>query len=779
VDRLDRLAESAVVRLAVFALLAAALVWPMLPHAAWINEFRDAQVLTLHEHAAVESVRRFGELPLWNPWYCGGLYALGAPQARFAAPPFLLSLLFGPERAEPLAIFFFAIAGMEGTYRWVHLRVPSASAALRVAPIFALSGHFAVSVFRGWTNFFGFELVPWVLLGVTGAARGKMPTPRAIAVAAIAFAILLGFGGTFAAPIVAVAVALEALRILLEAPPSRRLRLVSILGVLASFLVTVAAVRLLPLAETLAAAPRIMAGTPSHGPSAILAALVEPLQPKSSDIADPGTFYVGPLFLVLVALGGSDRKSARALVLVLLCVWLSAGYARKPPLFALLRALPVFSALRYPERFLWIAILFASEPAANALARIPRLGDGPRWRLGANLVLTAMIGFTVYRQIGTFAGAVHARDLGALAEREAPEARDTGEPGFRQARGNRWLAAHAAALGTGSLSCWETHPVVMSPELRGDLAEEEYLTDPAAGTARRTRWTPNRIVVAVRLTRAARLRVNQNWHPGWRASVGTVVSDDGALAVDLPPGEHEVVLRFVPTSAMAGIAVTVAALVALVLLTRGGPPFRARRWVRTTLLVAAPWLVFAAFAGFAAALGDPRYPPAPQRNADGSPAIVETAPASASRVDARFGLPVVVDAVAFTGPDRIQNVGLDVYLRRLGPIPRTTTMFVRVVRRPSSEPARDAKDVKDAKEGKESVERDHQIVGGSFYLSDAPLEAEVHDSLGVHVGDLRPGDYDVWIGFGHVSGRRGRARVVDPGAAKEDDGLVRVGSFQR
>ncbi len=33
-------------------------------------------------------------------------------------------------------------------------------------------------------------------------------------------------------------------------------------------------------------------------------------------------------------------------------------YALSPALFALLRQLPVFSALRYPERFLWIAILF-------------------------------------------------------------------------------------------------------------------------------------------------------------------------------------------------------------------------------------------------------------------------------------------------------------------------------------------------------------------------------------------------------------------------------------
>ena len=108
---------------------------------------------------------------------------------------------------------------MEGTYRWLRLRVNDASAALRIAPIFALSGHFAVSYFRGWTSFFGFALLPFVLLGVTLTARGRT---SGIAVSAIAFAVMVGFGGTFAAPIVAVAVTVEATRAIAEQSPDRR-----------------------------------------------------------------------------------------------------------------------------------------------------------------------------------------------------------------------------------------------------------------------------------------------------------------------------------------------------------------------------------------------------------------------------------------------------------------------------------------------------------------------------------------------------------------------------
>jgi len=79
---MGRLAERTAVRIAIFAVIATIVVWMLLPTAGWLNEYRDAQVLTLHERAAVDAVRRFGQIPLWDPWYCGGLYGLGEPQSR-------------------------------------------------------------------------------------------------------------------------------------------------------------------------------------------------------------------------------------------------------------------------------------------------------------------------------------------------------------------------------------------------------------------------------------------------------------------------------------------------------------------------------------------------------------------------------------------------------------------------------------------------------------------------------------------------------------------------
>lgn len=756
---MGRIAERTSVRIAIFALLTLVVVWPLLAHAPLLNEFRDAQVLGLHERAAVTSLKDYGQVPLWDPWYCGGLYGLGAPQSRFTAPTYLLSLIFGAARAEPITVFLMIVLGMEGTYRWLRLRVSDPTAALRVAPLFALSGHFAISWYRGWINFYGFELVPFVLLGITLAARGRT---HGIAVSAIAFAAILGFGGTFAAPLIAIAAVAETLRALGETPPARRVRATFMLLAVASFMLTVAAIRLLPIAEVLAAQPRIMAGTPGAAPIKILNFLVRRFDFRSEQTEDYGMFYVGPAFLALIALGGSERKSIRPLFTVILFMWLSAGYARKPALFALLRQLPVFSALRYPERFLWLAILFACEPAANALAKIPRLGEGKAWRRGANVVLSAAVVWSLVGQVRNFWDLDAQRDVGVLSSD------GTSQP-FRQARGNRWLASYYQSLNLGSLSCWETHPVTMSPLLRGDLAQEEYVPDPTVGAAKRVSWSPNKIVVHASMAKAGRLLVNQNWHPGWRASIGTVLSEEGLLAVDLPAGDSDVTLSFKPMSAVAGGTVTLVALLALALLTFGKIPFRRGAILRTGVLMSVPWVALGLFVG---TWSEPRYPPAQEHNPNGTPAFGVEVASGALPLHSQFDLPVVVDAVKVDGPNELRNIAFDLWFRRTGDIPRTTGMFVHVVRRPNQPPAPN-----EDKEQKEFWNADHQVVGGSFYLSDAPRDVVVHDAFGVHLAHPAKGEYDIWLGFGHVSGKKGRAKVLDPGQTIANDDLVRIGSF--
>ena len=102
---LARAATRTPLRLVFFAAVTLACTWPLLSTAASLNSFRDEHPLVQYEDSARRTVVDYGEVPLWDPYYCGGLDGLGTPQSRFVSPTFLLTLAFGTIRAEAIVAF--------------------------------------------------------------------------------------------------------------------------------------------------------------------------------------------------------------------------------------------------------------------------------------------------------------------------------------------------------------------------------------------------------------------------------------------------------------------------------------------------------------------------------------------------------------------------------------------------------------------------------------------------------------------------------------------------
>ncbi len=96
--------------------------------------------------------------------------------------------------------------------------------------------------------------------------------------------------------------------------------------------------------------------------------------------------------------------------------------------------------------------------------------------------------------------------------------------------------------------------------------------DPGAtGEARITAFTANRVGVEVNSSAPALLVLSEAYHSGWRARVNgqavPVWPADGLLrAVPVPPGASRVELQFTDPALRRGLVVTVAALVAVLLL---------------------------------------------------------------------------------------------------------------------------------------------------------------------------------------------------------------------
>ncbi len=104
------------------------------------------------------------------------------------------------------------------------------------------------------------------------------------------------------------------------------------------------------------------------------------------------------------------------------------------------------------------------------------------------------------------------------------------------------------------------------------ILEEGEPLDGPGGSADIMAWETNRVLVRTRSDAAGVLLAAQVWYPGWEASIDggpwrPVLRADGAFqAVIVPPGEHEVALRFRAPRQMAGLGVALVTLLAVILL---------------------------------------------------------------------------------------------------------------------------------------------------------------------------------------------------------------------
>ncbi|MCI0570081.1 MAG: hypothetical protein L0Y66_04955 [Myxococcaceae bacterium] len=741
-----RVSASFGLRMLVFGALALWASWTPLGQAGGLNDFRDSHLLHSYEEAAVRTLTHFGQVPLWNPWSCGGLYALGNPQTRLASPTLLLSAAVGARRAEPLLLFAFLVVAMEGAFRYARLRARSTLGPFLAAPTFGLAGFFAIAWTLGWLNFLGFALLPWLLLGTAHAVRGRI---GGVALVVGGFAWMLGFGGTYPVPLCALFVVLEALRGLFSRQlRARRLNALLVLAATALLTLGACAFRLWPILETMQSAPRIMAGAPGHSLQTMARMLVWFPSAAGSNGGPAGIVYVGPAIFVLVAAAGLTRRAAFPLVAAVLAGWLAAGHAAIPSLFGLMRELPVLETLRYPERFLLPFSVYLCELGALGVTALLARARQLRWAQRAVVAVCAL---------AVVGWAIQAPGFGMLSQRAmvVPAPTPVDQP-FAQARGNRWAQGYFLALNRGSIACGEAYPVPMSKALRGELPQEEALEDWSAGAALRRSWTPNRLDVEVDAKRPTVLRVNQNWHPGWKTSVGEVLSRDGLLAVSLPAGRHLVTLRFLPRSALGGAAVSALAATCLALLA-----WRTRRRGQLSGPEACVWaLLPLAMWALLALLWHERPAPPHRGNPDGTPILVETSPVDASHVGAHFDVPVeLVAARVPSAPDARDILPVELYWRVTGGVPRSASIFVHVTGPGKRKSA------------------DHDAVAGSYLLAHAPREQLLRDAFAVSTRDAEPGTWEVWVGLWHASGDHSRIPVRDAGGTTAPEARIRVGTF--
>ncbi|MBN1605124.1 MAG: DegT/DnrJ/EryC1/StrS family aminotransferase [Polyangiaceae bacterium] len=530
--------------------------------------------------AARESIVRYGQFPAWTPWSCGGYVLHANPQTPLLSPFFFLILPFGTVVGMKLYVLAHILVGLGGGYvlgRVLGLRGP----ALYLLPLgFCLGARFAWILQGGQFTMLGFYYLPWAFTAFLGAQRRG----RFVLLGAASFGLMFLEGATYAVPLTLYFLSLYVLGLLLHNPRNGRavVTLVAMVGLGA----LLAAPKLVPTAVAWLDLPRHVASEDDH---ILLGTLLRMLLERrtspifvdrhsAADLADLryrwwGEYgaYLGPVLLglALVAFARRYHDYKRWLWLLVVLGATAIGMHGWFMPYELLRRLPVYADLRVPTRHMmlvvFVFVIVASLFLDELTLRLRSAALPSRWSRARRLL--RVLPWTACAFVAVDMSIFVAQVLGAIPQVAPRSVERTAE--FRRGTNPCQPFEACVRMNVGTLGCYDPlfevngHPRAIDQRLYA-MTREVALAQHAAGSVRVTRWSPNRIDLAVDLSAPTRVLVRSNFDNQWIASAGRVVEDGGLLALDLPAGRSSVRLEYSLRLVVVGAIVSAATLLVLI-----------------------------------------------------------------------------------------------------------------------------------------------------------------------------------------------------------------------
>lgn len=502
-----------------------------------------------------DTILRYHQFPLWNPYYCGGNVMLANPQSRFLSPLFLLHLPFGSIMGLKLEIWLHIVLGMFGMFLLSKQIGLGPKSAYLPPAVFMLSTTYAMHLTEGHTWFMAFAYLPYVVFFYLKAQERLI-----YALAGSAFLALMIFESrTY--PTVYTLLFLGCYSVCL-AVQKRKLLPVLAFGVIVGIAILLSAISLLPTITFLHSHPRLT-GANDHLTFSLLPKILLTGLRSGTPRFDNTRWewheystYVGIVPLLLFVAGiviCARRKEFPLLITTAFFLLLAFGEFHPLAPWSLLHRLWFFRSMRAPSRFLVIFLFELALLAGIALSWFEKYQFSGKVRRRiqsiACLVLVLWVG---YDMISVSSKAFFEAFPNTPQE---PLRREE----FRQITGSSHAMMEAFLRNEGTINGYEpAHIPVKAIASDDPLYKGEVFLKEAEGVAEIASWSPNRIEILTNISRDGYICINQNFDPSWRAKGGKrVFSLDGIIATDVGRGDRKLVFFYLPTSFITGIIISV------------------------------------------------------------------------------------------------------------------------------------------------------------------------------------------------------------------------------
>jgi len=565
------LRPAALFTIGLYLALSLAFCWPIFAQ-PFANGAGDWDQHTLY-YAAVLRNAAFGQLPFWNPWYCGGNVLWANPQASLVSPLYLLALAMPLTLAMKLNVVAHYLVGFLGMHLVMRRLIGVRSLALTVylGSLFVFSGALALHIEAGHTVFlpvFGFPLLVYCFWE---AVAGKT---RFLLLGSALLAFLILNGGMHVMPLAAVLLGALGLGAFLIA---RALRPV-IVGVAIVLLACVyAAPRVVPALSFIHSAS-FRDTRPPRQQDRMSADMLRVAFWDAAQLSHPKVTpgvqlygwqeygnYLG-WFGAAISLVGAGwifvfrrrrehwREASAAAALVVAAVLMAGDFATYAP-SSVLRDLPFFESFRIPSRFTMLVPLAGALCAAFAARALEATWGSTKWRRAVEVVCVvavcqiAIVNRDHLRGVFVLSADSQAR----LFDRTTPTV-TIGEVVTPGPRVHRTFMLDTMLAGASSLDCYEPLRV------RGTAADGPMAIVSRGNVALSDQtFSPNRVAAtAVVGSAPARVVLNENFADGWSSNAGPVEPDTagGRPSVLLPAGYNgAIVFSFFPPGLWIGLAI--------------------------------------------------------------------------------------------------------------------------------------------------------------------------------------------------------------------------------
>ncbi len=521
----------------------------------------------------------YKQFPLWNPYCGGGISLIGNPQAGYLSPILIFTALFGVAAGLKIAVLVHTFAGLWGM--WLlsgHLKIKGPA---RLAPslIFMFSGAWALHIAAGHIVWLPASLLPLLLLALLKC----LDKSYWIFVAGAIESIMFYEGGTYVLAYSLLFICIYCLVLAIETKSFYPLKFFFMINLLAA---AFSAPKLLPVLEVLQSHPRpteVGVGIPLD---IFFYFFIDRFTGLERSLNGTGWWafgcYFGIIVISLYLFSFTLFKRHKALVIVsLFTLLVSLGNFGTLSPWNILHNLPIFSNFQVPTRALIVFSFAVALLCGHSLEHLGKRGSF-RSRLMVSLTVLFIFCDLISVSLPTLANATQTlttpfwKNVRAEQNLNNPELYripPSASSGLLQSIPSvhqpftqisipftqrnvhgAWSDQYLPLLqNTGVVDAYETIPFARNSRANTDeeYKGEYYLLND--GTVTLNEWSPNRQRFHIKSEEENKLVINQNFDQGWRSSSGIIVTQNGLLAINIPPGNYDFEVYYLPKSFQLGL----------------------------------------------------------------------------------------------------------------------------------------------------------------------------------------------------------------------------------